>query len=325
MSVFEQERHSEIVSGAAEAFVITSRMVSFTAGQLPHVNIFVLSVPDETDPKQDALARVARISDLSTIPIGRDAGIATPGPNGVEYLSASTINSYTTLETANDAAVAFQDRVNQLILDWVSFSTKFNAPDPTPAVYFLPRVDASQKTALINAYAAAKQSRYQLGLTKTESEAALSRAQADYTYKNNLLANTSAILAGATSTSANLTTLITEFGVLLAAGYSFYTANTSGTGAVTFLNALSIGTAQQVNFAPFAVTAAALVTNSTNYNSSRASDAATASTALTAAQLAQITASQTFTSAIALEASTLAAVIAICPDFDLHSIPLVPG
>lgn len=324
MAVFEQERHVELVSGANEAFVITSRMVSASIpAQLPHLSVFVLQVNDVDDPKQDTLARVARISDLTVVPIGRDAGIAAPGIEGTIYLSASTINVYDTLETANDAAVALQDRVNALIEAWISFRTEFNAPDPSPAQYTFPRVDASQKTALIAAYKAAKQDRYQKQLAKTEADAALGRAQVDYVYKTNLVAAAQAIAASATTTATGVNTVVGNFSTLLAAGNAFYAANPGGVGAATFQNALSNATLQQVAASSFPGDAAQTLTEASNYATARQTDATTAGVALTAAQSDQITKAQQLTSALATESAALSAVLAVCPDFDKHSIPFV--
>lgn len=324
MAVFEQERHVELVSGANEAFIITSRMASAAIpDQLPHLSVFVLQVNDVDDPKQDTLARVARISDLTTVPIGRSAGIASPGIEGIIYLSASTINSYDTLETAQDAAVALQDRVNALIEAWISFRTEFNAPDPSPAQYTFPRVDATQKEALIAAYKAAKQDRYQKQLAKTEADAALTRAQTDYTYKTNLVADAQVIVADANKVATDVNTIVGNFSTLLAAGNTFYAANTGGVGAATFQNALSSATLQQVSASSFPGDAAQTITDATNYAAARQSDATSAGVTLTASQSDQITKAQQLTSALALESAALSAVLAVCPDFDKHSIPFV--
>ncbi len=325
MAQLEQERHVELVSGAAQSFVITSRLISATVpDELPHLGVFVLAVADVTDPKADTLARVAMLADLTTLPLGRSAGIATPGPNGIEFLSAITTNSYTTLETANDAKTAIQDRVSALIVDWETFRTQFNAPTPTPAIITVPVAGTSQKTTLINAYTVAKQARYQAQIDKANADAAFTRAQTDYTYRNGLVTAVAAMLAEASSTQGNFTNVVTQFGTLLTAGNAFYAANTGGTGAATFLSALTTATSQQAAMPGFLTTASQLVTDLANYQSARVTDAATASTALTAAQSTQITKTQTLVSAQTTETAALNAVLAVCPDFDKHSIPFVP-
>lgn len=325
MAILKQERHVALVSGAQQAFVITSQMLSAVIpDDLPHLNVFVMSVADVNDPKQDTLARVAMIADLTTLPIGRDPGIAAPGPNGIEYLTSATANSYSTLETANDAAKAFSDRVSQLITDWRTFRTQFNAPDPTPALITVPAVDTSQLQALIDAYTVAKQARYQAQTDKAAADATLARAQADYAYKFNLSASTSTIAGEALSTQSNLSLTIAQFGSLLAAGNAFFAANSGGTGAATFLTAITTGTSQQAAMPGFSATAAQLVSDMTSYNTARAADEATATTTLTTAQSDQITKAQTLASAHTTESAALAAILAVCPDFDKHTIPFVP-
>ena len=326
MAVLKQERHVELVSTAAEAFVITSQMVSAAIpAELPHVNVFVISIIDVTDPKQDTLARVAMLADLSTIPIGRDPGIANPGPNGLEYLSATTVNIYGDLQTAIAAAQAIQDQVNTLILNWIAFDTTFSAPDPSAALYTFPRVDSSQKTALINAYAAVKQSRYQLGLGSTAASTAVTAAQAALTYKQSLVTQIGSIAGTAGTVSSNFGLVVAQFGALLSAGQGFYVDNTGSPAAPVFNGALNLAIGQQGAMSGFTATAAGLTSSIVTFVSARNADVTTASTALSAAQSAQISALATYTAAQAAEAAALQAVLAVCPDFAESSIPLVPS
>lgn len=326
MAVLKQERHVELVAGANELFVVTNEMFSATIpDQLPHLNVFVIAVADEDDAKQDTLARVANIADLTLIPIGRDAGIAAPGPNGIEFLSQTSTSSYETLETANDAATAFVDRVNALIEGWITFRTEFNAPDPTPASYTLPRVDPSQKEALIAAYAAAKQAGYAQLQVKNEADAALTRANADYSYKQSLLPGVATILTDATKVQGELASVITQYGTLLSAGNTFYSNNTGGTGAAAFASALATATAQQAAMPGYNTDANTLVADVTTYQTARLNDVTASATALATAQADQITQAQALTAANATTAAALAAVLAVCPDFDPTSIPYVPG
>ena len=325
MAVFKQERHVELVPGAAEAFVITNIMYSaLIPAQLPHLNIFVIAVADPLDPKQDTLARVANIADLSLVPIGRDAGIAAPGSDGIVFLSQTSTLRYDTLETANDAAKAFQDRVNALIEGWISFTTDFNAPDPTPASYTFPTTDPSQKDALIEAYSVAKQARYQAQVDKDDADDALTRAQADYTYKSGLIPGVTTILADATRVQTDLNVVITNFTALKVASNTFYTANPGGVGAAAMLTALTTAINELTASTGYQADAALAVTDATTYQTARQTDATNASTALTAAQADQIAKAQALASAQATETAALNAVLAVCPDFDKHSIPFVP-
>lgn len=326
MAVFEQERHVELVAGANQLFVITSRMVSATIpDQLPHLNVFVLSVPDVDDPTQDTLARVANIADLTLVPIGRDPGIAAPGVNGIEYLADSSTNSYEALETANDAAVAFQDRVNALIQAWITFRTEFNAPEPTPAFYTFPTVDPSQLNALIAAYAAAKQSGYTQLQVKTAADATLLAAQADFTYKQSLVLGATTLVSDTTKVKDEFNATVTQFGALLIAANTFYSLNPAGSGFASMAAAIATANAQQAAMPGFLVDALTAVTNSSLYQTARTNDMNAAGTAQGTAQSDVITQTQLLTSANVLTAAALAAVLAVCPDFDATTVPFVPG
>lgn len=328
MATLSQERHVELVSGASEAFVVTSLMVSATIpAQLPHLNVFVMSVADVDDPKQDTLARVARIADLTTIPIGRDAGIAAPSANGMEYLSASSTNVYDTLETANDAATAIRDRVNALMNAWIDFRTNFQAEDPSPAVYSLPYGNTDQATQLIEAYKVAKQDRYQKQLAKTEADAALTRAQTDYTEKQGITASLSAIVTAATVNQGEMQALINGLVPLISASNTFYAAASSTPPSsgekTTFQAAITAATAVQTTSTGYVGDATALTGLITAYQTARGTDATTSASALTSAQANQITKAQQLISAQSTEAAALAAVLAVCPDFEKNSIPFV--
>lgn len=324
MATFKQTRHVELVAGANQAFVIENEMVSASIpSELPNLGVFVVNVPDVLDPKQDTLARVATIADLTLIPEGRDPGIAAPGADGIQFLSSAWSASYETLETALDAAQAFRDRVNKLIIDWQSFSTSFDAPTPTPATYTFPATDTSPKTTLIAAYKTAKQDRYLKQIAKTAADAAVTAAQTDATYKHSLISPIASIDASATSGQSALSTTSGFFTTLQAAGTVFAGANPGGTGITTFQSALTLAASQGAQVVAFIAAAGTLTSLTAAYLSARQADATTADATSATAAASQIAAAQALAAAVALETAALAAVLAICPDFDKHSIPFV--
>lgn len=324
MAHFEQERHVELVAGANQLFSITNRMIdALIPTQLPHLNIFVITVNAVDDAKQDTLARIATIADLTVIPIGRDQGIAAPGPDGIQFLSSAWTQTYEDLQTALDGAQVFRDRVNKLITDWNSFDTSFNAPDPAPALYTFPTTDTSQKTQLIAAYKTAKQDRYQKQIDKTNADAALARAQSDYTYKQSLVSGLTPISSLATQVSSEMSTLSGYFSTLKAAGTTFAGNNPGGTGIAAFQAALNAAASQSAQATAYVADAASLAALISSYQTARATDVTTAATTVATATADQATKAQALTSAQATEATALAAVLAVCPDFDKHSIPFV--
>lgn len=324
MATFDQTRHVELIAGGDQAFVIENEMkAAAIPSELPHVSVFLVNVVDVFDPKQDTLARVATIADLTQVPIGRDAGIAAPGGDGIQFLSAEWTATYPTLETALDAAQAFRDRVNKLVVDWQTFRTQFNAPSPTPAVYTFPTADTSPKTALINAYKVAKQDRYQKQLAKDAADATLAAAQTDSAYKQGLVDEIALIASGAVTNQTEMSQVTGFFSTLQAAGTTFAGANPSGTGIAAFQAALTLAASQGASAVAFVADAGTLLALTTTYQSARQGEAVTASSVVTTATIDQISKTQALTAAIALETAALTAVLVVCPDFDKHSIPFV--
>lgn len=326
MATLEQERHVEIVAGAQQAFFVTSRLVA--AGlpvELPHLSVFVLQVTDVLDPKADALVRVATLADLSLLPIGRDAGIAAPGAGGIVYLSPSVTMVYDTLEIALTAAQAFQDRVNQLLVDWETFTASFNAPTPLPALYTLPRTSASQRMALIEAYTTAKRDRYQAQATLATANQALASAQASYVYQQGLVASATSLRESVLAVQTDLTAGLLYYATLLTESNGFYGSNPTGAGAVPFAGALAVAATRQTAMGAYPGHATASVVAATALADARTAEVLTARTALTSAEVTQTAQAQVAVAAATLEATALAAVRAVCPDFDPASIPYVPG
>jgi hypothetical protein len=278
--------------------------------ELPHLNVFTVQVNDPLNPDADTLVHVSTVTELSTVPIGRPAGIAAPGPAGTLYLSNVWSATYGDLQTALDAATAFQQNVNALVTAWISFEANYTAPDATPAYYTFPAPDTSTVTVLIQAYTTAKQARYQTQLTAQAATTTLTAAQNDYTYKSALLTTAQTLLG-------DVTALYGSFSALLSAGNVFYNANTGGTGAAAFLASLTTATGQ--------LSSSPAMADATAANTARTADAAMSATALATATSNQASTAQALTAAQALEASTLAAVLAVCPNFDPHSVPLLPG
>lgn len=324
MATFKQTREVELVAGANQLFVIQNEMAAAAIpSELPNLSVFVVNVVDVLDPKQDTLARVANIADLTLIPEGRDPGIAAPGPDGIQFLSASWTASYETLETALDAAQAFRDRVNKLIVDWQSFRTSFSAPTPTPAVYTFPATDTSPKTTLITAYKVAKQDRYQKQLAKTAADSTLAAAQADATYKQGLVSSIAPVASAAVSNQSEMAQLAGFFSTLQAAGTTFVGANPGGVGLAAFQSALTLAASQGALAVAFGADAGTLLALITTYQSARQGESVTATSVATTATIDQISKAQALAAAVALETAALAAVLAICPDFNKHSIPFV--
>lgn len=326
MATLEQTRHVELVSGTSQRFVVTSLMAGATIpGQLPHLGIFVQRIITRGDPLDDTFQRVARIADLSELPLGRDAGLdSDPGVN-IDYLSSTVVLSYETLDEAKAAATAVADRVNALITSWVDFKTNFDAPIGTPEVFTFPSGDDSQVDVLIAAYKTAKQDRYQKNLLKLEADAALTRSNSDYTYKKAREVELDAMVAKGIIVDTDMDAAAAFHATLLTAGDVFL--GTAGCAAApdqaTFQAALNDATNEASILASYVVDVATLTGLINGYDAARVIEVAASSTALAASQADQITKAQALTTAQATEATALAAVLVVCPDFDKNSIPMV--
>jgi hypothetical protein len=326
MATLEQTRHIELVSGTSQRFVVTSLMTgAVIPGQLPHLGVFVQRIITRGDPLDDTFQRVARIADLSELPFGRDEGLdSAPGVN-IDYLSSTVILSYPTLDEAKAAATAVADRVNALVTSWVDFKTNFEAPIISPIVYTFPSGGDTAVDLLISVYKVAKQDRYQKNLLKLESDAALTRATTDYNYKRAREVELDAMVAKGIIAENDMDGAASFHAALLAAGATFLAAAGAAPALdqATFQTALNVATNETSILASYVVDVSTLTGLINGYDAARVVEVAASSTALAAAQADQITKAQALLTAQASEAAALAEVLAVCPDFEKNSIPMV--
>jgi hypothetical protein len=326
MATLEQTRHIELVSGTSQRFVVTSLMTgAVIPDQLPHLGVFVQRIITRGDPLDDTFQRVARIADLSELPVGRDDGLdSDPGVN-IDYLSSTVILSYPTLDEAKAAATAVKDRVNALVTSWIDFKTNFEAPIITPIVFTFPSGGGTAEDLLISVYKVAKQDRYQKNLLKLESDAALARANTDYNYKRAREVELDAMVARGIIVETDMDGASSFHAALLAAGEVFLAAAGAAPAPdqATFQTALNVATNETSILASYVVDVSTLTGLINGYDAARVIEVAASSVALAAAQADQITKAQALLTAQATEATALAAVLAVCPDFDKNSIPMV--
>lgn len=326
MATLEQTRHVELVSGARQRFVVTSTMTGATIpGQLPHLGVFVMRIVTRIDPQDDTFQRVARIADLSELPLGRDDGLSSDDGVDIDYLAVTVVLNYNTLTEAKAAYVAIKDRVNALVTDWVDFKANFDAPIISPEVFTLPSVDDSQFEVLSAAYKVAKQDRYQKNLLKLEADAALTRATTDYNYKRAREVELDAMVAKGIIVDTDMNAASSFHAALLSAGTTFLAA--AGCAASgdqdDFQDALNTATNETSILTSYDTDVATLTGLINGYDAARVVEVSAASTALATAQADQIAKAQALTTAQATETAALAEVIEVCPDFDKNSIPFV--
>jgi hypothetical protein len=380
MAVFTQERHVELANDESEIYVITSTLVSYLVDELPHPDVFVVNIATREDAKDDTLARVATIADLTTLPRGRDAGLASASGVDILYVTNTWRLEYVSLDEGVAASDTVRERVNALILSWQTFDSEFDAPDPTPASYILPTSDLSELCARVEEYKVAKQDRYQKDLAATAADDTRTATNDDYLYKYGLVTNidplkllgdsvsgsmdadkiafdaanaasaivqasykvtrdsylTSNIAAGVFYDAAVVyytfyetglpedDTFDTAIAVFLAAHTIAEDAVVAATAAIdTYQIALDIALTNATAMAEHVTDAASLASGLTSTETSYKNARDTAATALATADATLITANQALAEALTLETTKLNAVLAISPDFDKYTIPLL--
>jgi hypothetical protein len=368
MAVLEQERHVELRNEDTEVYVVTSTLVSFEVDELPHEDVFVLTIQTREDPKDDTRARVATIADLTALPRGREAGLIAELDVGILYLTNTVRLEYGGLDEGIAAATTIKDRVNALITSWQEYDTDFLAPEPTPASYVLPSTDLSQLCTLIDEYKDAKQDRYQKELAQQAADDAQTAASNDHTYKYGLVTAIEPVVSLATVVSNAMTADKAAFDTGNAAGATaqaaskvardafqtlqtagetyygvkvetppddddstFYAALTAAQNAIvvqtdaidTYDPALVAAQDAAALMAGHVTDAASLAANITALRSTYETDRDAAATVLANAETALITANQELAEALTLETTTLNAVLAVSPDFDKYTIPLL--
>lgn len=122
-----------------QRFKIDNSIDEVVAGDLPVFgpppytsNVFVHKIVNPLDPKGDTFLRVGNVSDLTTLPLGREQAA---GLGQSLYLSTEFSVIYDDIATASTAKVLIQQRVDNLIADWHTYNEKFLAPLTSPPDY----------------------------------------------------------------------------------------------------------------------------------------------------------------------------------------------
>lgn len=196
-----QHRRSLTTLSGGTTYEITSSIVD--AGDLPHPELFVVTIVDPADARSDTLARVATPADLrrsdpaapiyvrvdsgDTVRIGTDtfARIASltdittlPRDRVIavrrgfsEYLTSVVTHRFTNLQTADAAYRQIVSRLSTLVTDWRQAQSSFNT---SPYEDFtLPNGSLSVGAVRVATYTTAKSAR-------TNAETARDAAQAAY-------------------------------------------------------------------------------------------------------------------------------------------------
>jgi hypothetical protein len=140
-------------------------------GDLPHPNIFVYQIIDTLDTTRDTFVRVATPYDLENIDVTRTAAIAA----SQEYFLSSTLQRrYPDLNTAVQAKDAVRSRIDNSVQAWRTYSTDFSGSDTN----LHPTAEATYEQQLKDDYVAARDVRIAADEALVTADAALVLAQA---------------------------------------------------------------------------------------------------------------------------------------------------
>ena len=313
-------------ASGATRFKIESTVTYVKPGDLPSASIFVYSLGTADDPKTDTFLRVGTVQDITELPLGRERAIRE---GSTTYLSTGFFIEYSDVATAVTAKQLIQSRVDQLISDWITYTTQFVVPDN---IYF-PLYDASLVASLRTAYKDAKAARVAADAaaltaagTLTDAEAALAAAEEKRLLLENLYKECQQVLA----TVTGLVAAETAFRGSSTAFLSQVTSLTTTASDVTALKTYATGTytpavaqeqsALQLPLAALLSTLSAMCSAKKSAADTAAADEARANADLAAAKREVILRTAEAQQAGRAEAAALNDLTSACPTIDLASL-----
>lgn len=327
-----QQRRPITLADGTQKFEITTTIVD--KGDLPFKDLFVLTISDTGDPKDDVLARIATpydirqtdptspkyvkvsTSDMISIPPDTFARIANIDEltglyrdrtaairNGrTEYLSSVMTVVYDTITTADAAYKQILSRLSTLVDNWRAAFTPF-ATNPTQ-LYDLPTPGVAVEDERKAAYVAARDARI-----AAEAERDKAQAAAD------------ACATGCASDKAIYNFLVADVAFLEAARTVVVNLQDAsvppGTPVTTNVKDFVL---QQGAFVGDARTYQALLQAKTVARAEYAAKVAACDTTCASLAAAVLTAQRAVDSARTTERDALAGVYEVCPTFDPSSV-----
>ena len=309
-------------------------------GDLPHPNIFVYQILDPLDTTRDTFVRVGTPYDLENVPQTRTAAIAS----SQEYFLGSTLQRrYSDLNTAVQAKDAVRSRIDNSVQAWRTYSTDFSGSETT----YHPTAEEAYEQQLKDDYEAARDARIDAEEVVTDADAALVLAETavqnaidiSTIYSDDLaFTNQSYVtywvnyFAAENAFASSMVTLFPFFKTDFFNLTGFVYVSAPGTIAGTPQQQAWLSHLQQMETAINTRTSAAhngtsLDTSFRDHHilaggnyASQQGVIATANVTAANAVTAKKEAEASLASAQAAEDAALAAVLAVCPDFDPASV-----
>jgi uncharacterized protein (UPF0333 family) len=261
-----------------------------TAGELPQKFIFVYAVNSKDDPSTDIFQRVGNPQDVQNLKVGRDAAIAN---DETEYLTSYCYLQYSTLDVAIQAKSVLTTRINDLVKYWIDYRDIFSIDNTTPKLF--PTTDPSYEQSLKDAY--------------VEARDVTAEKEADVVTKNDALDAIKVSVEQAADILPIYQAQQAFCDTILTGAFPVYTTKVVESADATTLRTGTINPAI-VTFCGNATAGLATQTNQITTLNKQMEDASRAKGEADAALLA----------AQRAEDEALAAVYAVCPDFDPSSV-----
>jgi hypothetical protein len=296
-------------------------------GDLPSSEIFVLTIVDPLDSKEDTFARVATIPDLDELSADRGTAI---DQDDLEFRVSLFTFWYADLDTAVNAQNVLKERIDELVSDYETYEAQFVTVSETTVH---PQVGESTYEAAVTAYQDSMRSLLDAEAARDDAETTYNDAVTEANAATIDLDRAKTISQDCATTLGFFDTLKGDFVVLKGDGATFKAAAELEvpTPSSTFASALAAFTTTLRNAdtqntraaADYGTFSGLCGARSSEYNSAQAAkisaDTAVgnARTAFESAQAAVETAQQGVNAA-------LAAVQALKPDFDPTSVLPTP-
>ena len=180
-TLVSQTREQVLNSEGVPVYRVISVVID--KGDLPHSGVFVLEIIVDTDPTSDKFLRIASPYDLTNLKTDRSVAVAA---GATLFLSPYANNDYSALELAMQATQEIDGRVNNLVTTWQTYYGQFYTPTAETIVF--PNIDPSYieelksnyefaKAARVAAEADLEEKNYELSDAEDALEAAVSKTE----------------------------------------------------------------------------------------------------------------------------------------------------
>jgi hypothetical protein len=184
-------------------------------GDLPTDAIFVITIVNPSDSKDDTWARVATIADFTELLADRGSAVTA---DDLEYRRSTWTFWYDDLEVANNAQKVIKERIDELVSDYETYQTEYVATTETTDH---PQVDESTYQAAVTAYQDAMRDTLNAEDAKDEAQDAYDDAVTAASAANTDLTDKQLVSTGCVEVNSLYGSAVSSFGTLKTACDTF--------------------------------------------------------------------------------------------------------